>query len=315
MSPISKKYKKTNPLTLARFDQTMGAPILLGILFFFVVCFAAVDTIRMTTMVAAAFALLLIAARFKVLRERVHWPFIALTLYVLMDGISTFYAVSGKFALREFLKVFFAYLLAVILLASSPKKEETSGKRIAAILAVCAAVGSLVSIDLISTRWISGAILWIAGLFTDAYRDLAGVEPGVGMTSVFTNPNTFAGFSGIGTLISLGLAAGEENKKKRIAGLSLLFLNSLAFILAFSMGASAFIALAFLVFLLMEAPEKRGGLLLLMLETMILVVVCAALISKTAFQPWNGVQPVPLACAVLGAVKSSLCGSVQKGSS
>ena len=292
-------------MTLQRFEQSMGAPVLLGILFFFIVCLGSVDFIRKTTMAVAIFALLMIALRFKLLRERLRWPFIALTLYVLMDGVSTFYAVSGKFALREFLKVFLAYLLSVILLAASPQKEETKGKRIATILAVCAAIGSIVSIDLLSTRWISGAVLWLVGLFSEGYRDLAGVEPGVRMTSVFTNPNTFAGFSGIGTLLSLGLAANEEARKERWLALSLLFLNSLAFILAFSMGASAFIALAFLVFLCMEAAERRAGLLLLMLETLILVALCAALISKTAFQPWSGVQPVPLLCAVLGA--AALC--------
>ena len=152
VSPISKNHHKSNSLTLKRFNEGLGAPILLGILFFLVVCLGTIDSIKGTVMVVAVFALLVIAARFKVLRDRIKLPFIALTLYVIMDGVSTFYAVSGKFALREFLKVLLAYLLAVILLATSPKKEESRGRRIATILAVCAALGSLVSIDLISTR-------------------------------------------------------------------------------------------------------------------------------------------------------------------
>ena len=68
---------------------------------------------------------------------------------VTVNG-STFYAVSGKFALYEFLKVFIAFALAVSLLAISPVKEKITGRFIAMVLAVCSTLGSLVSIDLIN---------------------------------------------------------------------------------------------------------------------------------------------------------------------
>ena len=301
MSPISKNHHKSNSLTLKRFNEGLGAPILLGILFFLVVCLGTIDSIKGTVMVVAVFALLVIAARFKVLRDRIKLPFIALTLYVIMDGVSTFYAVSGKFALREFLKVLLAYLLAVILLATSPKKEESRGRRIATILAVCAALGSLVSIDLISTRWISGAVFRVLGRFTEFYQNIYGVESGIRITSMFTNPNSFAGFAGIGVLLSLGLSVNAENGRERSTYLVLLYVTSLGFLLAFSMGASAFIALAFLVLLILTPAGKRSDLLILMLETLVLVAASAALISGTSFEAWKGVQPIPLVCTVLGA--------------
>ena len=301
MIPISKKYQKSNALTLERFDRSMGAPILLGILFFFILCLGAADSIKMTVMVVAVFTLFIIAARFKILRERIHWPFIALTLVVLMDGISTFYAVSGKFALREFLKVFLAYLLAVILLATSPKKEETVGKRIATILAVCTAVGSLVSIDLISTRWISGAVTWVLGHFTEAYESVEGAS-WTRITSYFTNSNVFAGFSGIGALLSLGLADFETERKRRMVFLVSLFLNTLAFILAVSLGAMFFLAISLIVFIMTKPEAQRKGLLVLVLEGLVLAGVAAALIYRTSFGNWNGVQPIPLLCVLFGAV-------------
>ncbi len=306
VSIISKKYKKKGgALARTRFQNSVWPPVLLGLLFFIILSLGATDVIKTTVMLIAAASLLVLAVRFKTLRERISLPLIALTLCVLMDGISTFYAVSGKFALREFLKVFLAFLLAVILLASSPKREELKGRRIAVILAVCAAFGSLVSIDLISTRWISGAVLGILGLFTDAYKSLVGVETGIRMISMFTNPNTYAGFAGIGVLLSLGLVCHCEEGRKRIGCLVLLYVNALGFLLAFSMGASAFIALAFLVLLALETREKRAGLLLLMIETLILVVISAALISATSFSQWDGARPVPLLCTILGA--AALC--------
>ena len=267
VSIISKKYKKRGGvLARIRFQNSTVLLVLLGFLFFFVLSLGATDVIKTTVMLIAVVSLLVFAVRFKTLRERISLPFIILTLCVLMDGISTFYAVSGKFALREFLKVFLAFLFAVILLAASPEKEEIKGKRIAAILAVCAAFGSLVSIDLISTRWISGAILGILGVFTDAYKSLVGVETGIRMTSMFTNPNTYAGFAGIGVLLSLGLVCNSGEDRKRVVWLVLLYVNALGFLLAFSMGASAFIALAFLVLCCRRAircilarPRVPGG--------------------------------------------------------
>ena len=284
-----------------RFRGELGMPILFGIVFFFIVCLSCADTIKTMVMIAAVVAVLFIAVRFRVLRDRLSLTFLLLTLYVVMDGVSTFYAVSGKFALREFLKVFMAYLLAVILLAASRKNEETAGKRIATILAVCAAVGSLVSIDLISTRWISGAVVWLLGRFTETFQSLEAVETGTRIKSLFSNPNTFAGFAGIGVLLSLGLTVNSGEGREKTFNLVLLYVSSLGFLLAFSLGASAFIALAFLVLLALIPGEKRAGMLIVMLETLILVAVSAALISRTSFNQWDGVQPIPLACTLLGA--------------
>ena len=288
-------------MTLGRFGRGMGAPVLWGIVFFFVLCLGSADSIRGITMAAAVAALIVVASRFGVLRDRICLPFIALTLFVIMDGVSTFYAVSGKFALREFLKVFLAFLLAVILLCASPKEEEVRGKRIATILAVCTAIGSLVSIDLISTRWLSGVAAWVLGSFTEAYQNQDGIVPGTRISSFFDNSNVFAGVSGIGILLSLGLANHAEDRKERSWFLCFLYLNFLAFLLCFSMGAIVFTGLALLVLLLMTGDEKRSGLLFLMVELLIPTAASLALISRTSFESWSGVQMIPLLCAVVGA--------------
>lgn len=45
-----------------------------------------------------------------------------------MDGISTLYAVSGKFALYEFLKVLASFCLVLFLLAIAPGKGVAAGR-------------------------------------------------------------------------------------------------------------------------------------------------------------------------------------------
>ena len=307
VSTISKgntNYRKSGTLSAGTLRQGPLAPLLLGIMFFFAVCLSAVDSMPVLIMIVAVFMFAVMAVRFGVLRERFCIPVLALTLYVIMDGVSTFYALSGKFALREFLKVFLAFALAVIMLAASPKKEEQSGRSIATILAVCAALGSLVSIDMFSTRIISGSVFWLLGHFTEAYNNLTAVVEGNRMISMFVNPNPYAGFAGIGVLLSLGLAVTATSRKERCVALVLLYITSLGFLLAFSMGATIFIALAFLVFLALE-KEHRVGLFLLMLETVILVGISTALIAATSFRNTEEIQLIPLVCALLGA--AALC--------
>ena len=304
MVNIGKKSAKNGRLkqrTEVESKHLLLFSVLFGCLYFIAVCLCGVETNKTSALVLSAVALLVLVERRRLLEERIGVLFLTLALFVVLNGISSFYAISGKFGLREFLKVLSAFCLGLALLGLSPKTETHTGSAAMTVLAVCGALGSLVSIDLISTRWISGAILGFFNLFTVEYRELEGVEAGIRMTSMFKHPNVFAGFSGIGVLLSLGLALRAEGGRKRCVYLVLLYVNALAFILAFSMGASAFIALAFLVFLFLLPKEERGGALVLMLETFLLVVVSAALISATSFQSWTMVNPIPLACTVCGA--------------
>ena len=120
------------------------------------------------------------------------------------------------------------------------------------------------------------------------------------MTSMFTNPNVFAGCVGLGALLSLGLVVSSAGRERTVH-LICLYINALSFLLAFSMGASGMIALAFLAYLLLERPERRAQLLLLMVETLVLSVAAAFLISLTSFTAWTGFRPVPLLCVIAGA--------------
>lgn len=285
-------------------DWQYNGPVLFAVVLFFVICFSSSSTIKQTAILLTVLALAAVVLFFPRARDRFRAPMIALALVVCADGVSTFYAVSGKFALYEFLKVLLSFCIALLMLAVPKDEDAQAALRCATVLEGSIALMGLVSIDLLSTRLLSGPIIAILSLFTPDYVRLDGLEAGVRMTSLVINPNIFAGCAGIGVLLSLGLAVCSE-KRIRLFHLSCLFLNSLAFLLAFSMGASAAIALAFVAYLVFEQKERRCALFPLMVETLLLTVLATALISMTSFTAWSGPRPVPLLCAVLGA--AALC--------
>ena len=269
--------------------------------FFLVICLSSVSTAKGIAMVAAICAIAALVLRHKQFVARLSVPFLALSLWVIMNGVSTLYAVSGKFALRAFVVVLTSFCCVILLLALAKGEDRQLGRGFATVLEGAAAVAGLVSIDLLSTHLISTPVLGLLRLFTSDYNNLGGVEAGVRMTSIFINPNVFAGCMGIGVFLSLGLAGTSQQKGHRRFHLVCLYINALSFFLAFSMGASGVIAVAFLVYLLLERKNARGATLVLMVETLILVAAAGFLVSATSLTEWTGFQPVPLLCVIVGA--------------
>lgn len=299
------KEMKAKSKTPLNFKSTYIA-LIFGILMFLAVAFFNASTIKVT--VVALFIILINVALYNhgVLSNRIFIPFLALTAWFLMDGISSFYANFGSIALDEFLKVFGSFCLAIIFLLISPDSEEVKGKWIGTVIATCTAFGCLISIDLLSTHLISGAFTAFSNLFSDYYRDVNGVEAGVRMVSLFNYANSFAAFAAFGVLISLGLvdttpAPYSGRKFDRVFPIILLFINSLGFVLAFSFGAIAFLALAFVAFLVFQSKGRKTDLFVLMVETLIVCFPCVFIIARTSLQYWNGFQPVPILCTVIGA--------------
>lgn len=314
---MSKRHNaKKRPDIALRLAQASAHPVgicVLVLLFFLTVCanYDFYDSkLKWIALGLMAFALVIGALRFSALRDRFTLPVCALVLYVLTDGVSTLYAAqiaSGKLALYEFLSVLIPFCLVMILTALAPGEGHAPGRWMATVLSGFSAAASLVSIDLLSTHFLSEPVLAFLRLLYTDYRESAfpGVEAGVRMTSIFGNPNVFAGIAGLGVLLALGLASTEESRDRRKAYLVLLYINSLAFILVFSMGGTAMVVLAFLIYLILERRERRIGTLILMLETLALTMISAAIISMTSLGVWTGIQPIPLVCAALGA--AALC--------
>lgn len=293
----------TAPTVSQRDNTKWWLPLVLSLGFFIASVFSPTVTIKPLVMFLIVAAVISCFIRLGVFGKRITLPMLAVALWVLMNGISCFYAISGKFALREFLRIMAGYCGFLLILAWS--REGTGRGRVAAgMLEGGVAFASLVSIDQLSTHLLSGPFFKIMHLFSEAYDSIAqsGVEAGSRMLSIYTNPNTFAGLSGLVVLLGLEMVVTSERKKERRFHLVCLFVNALAFLLVFSMGASATIAIAFLAFLFLERRERKGTLLVLMIETFALVLLCAFPIFLTSFETWSGFQPIPLLCAVAGSV-------------
>ena len=225
---------------------------------------------------------------------------IALSVLVLWSFIASLYAPSGAIARLEMVKLTAAFALAVLLLVLARGTEHRPGLWMATVLTGAAAILSLVSIDLLSTRLISGLFQAIMGLFSNNYSVMQGFEVGTRMLSVIDNPNVYAGCAGIGVLLALGIVQGADTAKQKYFGLCCLFVNALGFLLAFSMGGTVVIAVAFLVYLLLERRERRAGLLVRMLLTLLLTAVGVFAVSLTSLDEWDGLRIIPLLCAMAG---------------
>lgn len=307
VSTISKRNNKIQISAVSQLSALkMPLCVPLAVVFFFVVCLLSASTVKRAALVLIVLTLALVILRFSKLRDRVTLPILTLALYLLVNGISILYATSGKFALYEFLKILCAFCLTLIFLAAAPGQGIESGRWIASILEGFVALAALVSIDMISTRLISAPVLTFLSGMTPDYLELKVLEPGTRIDSIFMNPNVFAGISGIGVMLSLGLALSAERKVERAVHTACLAVNSLAFVLVFSMGGSGTIALAFLVYLALESRERRPHLFLLMAETLAVTLISAMAISATSFDAWEAPRPVPLACIALNAVVLSV---------
>lgn len=275
--------------------------LIIGIFFYFsIICLSSITTAKMVALIASICAVVTLIFKIKVIKNRLSVPFIAITLWIIMNGISTFYAVSGKFAIRSFVLLLTSFSIIIFILGFANGQKKKLGRGFASILGGTSAFIGLVSIDFLSTRIISTPVLAFLGIFTDDYANMNAVEEGIRMLSILQNPNVFAGCMGIGIFISLGLAVSSEKMYERTYNVVCLFLNAMAFLLAFSMGASGMILLGFIAYLILD--RNRGSSLVLMVETLILSVLSAFTVSATSFTAWTEPRPVPLICAIVGCI-------------
>ena len=276
----------------------------LAVLYFFITCLMLHGCNKGVTMLLLLAAVAAIIAAGERLGQRMTWPALMLGLYVLMDGISTLYAPSGKFALYEFLKVASAACMALLLTAAEPERPGRTGRCAATVLEVSGALASLVSIDMVSTQLLYKLLNALTAPL-GAPVMLAEVLQEQRLKTVFENPNVFAGCAGVAILLALGLAANAEDRKERCLHLSCLLLNSTAFLLAVSRGATAAIAAAFLLYLVLERGPRRAVSFVLMLETLVLAGAAALCALPAYAAAGQRVQVLPLLAAIAAA--AALC--------
>ena len=290
-APLRKKHPETG-----RVIASLLAAAGLGL----VICFNNADTVKALTMILMIVALAIGVLRFKQLHQQTNVPLLFLILITAMGCVSIAYAVSGKFALQGALYLVTA-LCVCLIFAAFPDKKATPGRFMATVLAGASSFLALVSIDHVSTRLLSTPVLSFLGQFTKVFDGVTGVEEQVRLTSILDAPNVFAGCVGIGLLLSLMLALTAPEKKERRMDLVMLYLHTLAFLLAFSMGATISLTAAFLVYILLERKCDRCGVIVLLGLTVLTALVGMIPISMTALDGWNGFQPIPMLCLVAGS--------------
>ena len=129
---MAKKTGRKDTASAMKLTQELRHPWLtpvLAVFYFFVTCLMLQGCnkgITMLLLLAAVAAIIVAGER---LGQRMTWPALMLGLYVLMDGISTLYAPSGKFALYEFLKVAAAACMALLLTALEPERPVRCWRR------------------------------------------------------------------------------------------------------------------------------------------------------------------------------------------
>lgn len=282
---MAKNKGRKEPLAgTVKLRQELKRPWLvpvLAILYFIFTCLMSHGYNKVPALLLMLAAIVGAIAANGTLARRMTWPALILAAYVLMDGISTLYAPSGKFALYEFLKVIAPACMALLLMAAEPERVKGTGRCAATVLEVTGALAAFFSIDMVSTR-----------VF---YHLLCGLVNGLGvpigvsepwqeqrLRTIFENPNIFGACGGVVILLSLGLAVSARKRNERCLHLVCLLFTCTAFLMAMSRGAIAAIAAAFLLFLLMERGSQRAVSFVLMVETLVLTLA-AALAGLSAY--------------------------------
>ena len=252
----------------------------------------------------AAAVLFLIAcigkAPFWSLRHRVGIPFLTVCAYLLLNGAASLYTRFGGLAAAEMAKILTAFCVFLMAVLHLRKRELPY---LAAMVSTVTAAFGLLSIDASASRLLSGAFFRVMdGLFGCMFQNMStGYEAGVRITGIFGNPNVMAGFLAFGVFLSLYLVRAVQTPRGSLGASILLGINSLSFLLSFSMGAIAMFALSVLLYLLCEAKGQRISLFLLMVET----AVCVLIMTFAAF-PFLGAAGGAGLIPVLAAPVSGL---------
>lgn len=271
-----------------------------GIVLFFLVCIPMTGNNKILGFLAAAGALAVLVAKRRCVAERFTVPVLLVVLYCAVLFLSGFYAPSGKFALTELMKVFTGLSVFLAVLAFEPERSRLVGRCGATAAEAVAAAISLVSIDFTSARLLSTVVLRFLGVFTDYYDDIEAVVNGRA-NSIIGNLNVFAGMSGLGVLLALGLLSGERERNARRVHLVCLCMNAISFVISLSRGAMLALTAAFIVYLLLERGEARVRAFITMVEALVFAGAGAMICLVTGFGLNGGTRFVPLSAAILCA--------------
>lgn len=232
-------------------------------------------------------------------RHRLSLPVLAVCFYFLVNCAAGLYSRFGSFAATEFGKILAAFCVFSVILLRARKGEAPC---LAAMAAAVSAAFGLLSIDASCAGLFSRPFFrFMDGVLGAHYRNLyTGYETGTRIVGIFSNPNVLAGFLALGIFLSLYLVRAAKTRKGRLGGCILLTVNSLSFLLAFSMGAIATFMAAVLFYLLAETKGRRLSLFVLMVETALVTLLMVFVATPGLGQYSGGVSFLPDLAALGG---------------
>jgi len=190
-------------------------------------------------------------------------PVLLVLAYVVFMGLTGFWAMSGKFFLREYCKLFVAcaLFLTVVLWDNF---GETTLRKFMGVLAGIGAVYALFNVEAATTGLFDNVLIALTGLTTGEMGFIGGSR----LMGIFGNANISATIHALSLLMALALLQHAGEKKEKILYAVFAAFNAYALLLGFSMGGIACFAVSILVYLI-SAGKDRGGALLRMLEVAI----------------------------------------------
>ena len=201
-------------------------------------------------------------------RKRIwNLPSLLLLGYAAFSWVTIFWAMSGKFHLREWSKILIAVFF-FLLVAMHKKFDGAFARRVMGAIAGISAIYALLSIEAVSTGLTKTLLARLPAL--DAEKI---VFQNSRLNGIFGNANIEASIYAIGIFCAIALVCGAEKKWQRILFTVTLSFSAFAFLLVFSMGAIACFIAAVAAYLII-AGKGRSAALLRMLSAAVPTLVC-----------------------------------------
>ena len=230
-------------------------------------------------------------------RKRIwNLPSLLLLGYAAFSLVTIFWAMSGKFHLREGSKLLIAVFF-FLLVAMHGRFDRAFARRVMGVIAGISALYALLSVEAVSTGLTKTLLVRLPMWDTEKI-----VFQNSRLNGIFGNANIEASIYAIGIFCAIALVCGAEKKWQRALWAAAAAVDALAFLLVFSMGAMACFAAAVVVYLIF-AGKGRVAALLRMLEAAVPAFMCGFAAFALFGRGRVGlVLPVLLANAAVAAV-------------
>lgn len=223
-------------------------------------------------------------------------PTLLLMGYSLFTWLTIFWAMSGKFHLRTYSKIFAAvvFLLFIVL------RERFDRRFARAVMGQIAGLSAIYAFA--SVLGVSYQAVW---RFVQSLPGLEGLalEFSYRLNGIFGNANMEASVFALGVLCSVALLCGAEAKREKLLYSVTLSFSAFCLVLGISLGAIACFAAAVVIYLIF-AGKGRVAALLRMLECALPTLVC----SFAAYALFSGGRSglVPVVMLANAAVTAGL---------